>query len=180
MTHAPFQDAQQSDYRLLHSEKVRGKVILAIRTDKPEAELYLYKADVKGPSFHADNASIPAGKNMKGRTFHIEKLVEVKWQAHRELSSTIHKQLVELLILQGLTLQRVGGIVCYKGPGSFTGLRIGLSVANALAYANQIPIIARKSENWLDQGIKDLLAGKNDKIATPFYERPAYTTKPRK
>lgn len=124
--------------------------ILGIRTDKPEAELYLYDDE--------------------------KELGQLKWEAHRELSSTIHTQIDKLLTLQGLTLQQIGGIVCFKGPGSFTGLRIGLTVANALAYAQNIPIVARRGENWLEKGIVDLQAGKTDKIATPYYDRLAATS----
>jgi tRNA threonylcarbamoyladenosine biosynthesis protein TsaB len=129
-------------------------IILGIRTDKPEAELYLYKDK--------------------------EKLAEIKWHAHKELSKTIHHQIEKILDSSSINLQQLEGIICFKGPGSFTGLRIGLSVANALAYANQVPILARKNNNWLQEGITDLLAGKNDKIATPFYDRPAATTKAKK
>ena len=183
MTHAPFRGIPQSDYRLFHLEKERGAVILGLRTDKPEAELYLYEV------------------NVKGRTFH--KLDELKWQAHRELAETIHKQIKKILnpgtkisklrnpitdysardLVQGKqvhSLSDIDGIVVFKGPGSFTGLRIGLSVANALAYALEIPIVAKKGKNWLKAGIKDLLAGKNDRVTTPYYDRPAATTPPLK
>lgn len=125
-------------------------MILAIRTDKPEAELYLYKD--------------------------TEQIAVAKWQAHRELAETIHKKLDELLSSQGQALRSVRGIVCFKGPGSFTGLRIGLTVANALAYAQNIPIVAKRGEHWLEKGIADLQTGKNDKIATPYYDRPAVTS----
>ncbi|MBI2009415.1 tRNA (adenosine(37)-N6)-threonylcarbamoyltransferase complex dimerization subunit type 1 TsaB [Candidatus Saccharibacteria bacterium] len=154
MTHVPFRGIPQSDYRLFHPEKERGTVILGLRTDKPEAELYLYDGQ--------------------------KKLGEKKWQAHRELAETIHKQINKLLMLQGLSLQQIEGIVCFKGPGSFTGLRISLSVANALAYAQAIPIVAKHGEKWIESGIKDLLAGKKDRIALPYYDRPAATTPPRK
>ena len=125
-------------------------IILGLRTDKPEAELYLYKDQ------------------------HL--LGELKWPAHLELSKTIHKQMDKLLNKSSISLKDVEGIVCFQGPGSFTGLRIGLSVANALAYASSIPVIAKRGDNWLENGIKDLLAGKNDKIAVPYYDRPAATS----
>lgn len=36
------------------------------------------------------------------------------------------------------------------GPGSFTGLRVGVSVANALGFALQIPVNGKKIETELD------------------------------
>ena len=128
--------------------------ILVFRTDKPEAELYIYE-----------------GRN---------KPTEIKWQAHRQLAETIHKQISKILNRSSISLGEVKGIVCFKGPGSFTGLRIGLSVANALAYAQGVPIVARGGGDWLRQGIDDLLDGKNDRIVTPQYGAPAKTTLPRK
>lgn len=129
-------------------------IILAFRTDKEEAELYIYE-DRK-------------------------KLAEIKWPAHRQLAETIHKQVSKLLNKSSISLKDVDGVVCFKGPGSFTGLRIGLSVANALAYAHEIPVVARGGKNWLRRGIKDLLTGQNDKIAIPEYGAPAKTTRPKK
>lgn len=124
--------------------------ILGIRTDKPEAELYLYKG--------------------------TEKLGEIKWQAHKELSKTIHLQIEKILNKPSISATGIDGIVCFKGPGSFTGLRMGLSVANALAYAYHIPIIARRGEDWLKKGIADLQVGENEKIVTPYYDHPAATS----
>jgi tRNA threonylcarbamoyladenosine biosynthesis protein TsaB len=129
-------------------------IILTIRTDKPEAEIGLYENE--------------------------QQLVYEIWQAHRSLAETIHLKLKEMLNKLDKSLENMEGIVCFKGPGSFTGLRIGLTVANALAYAQNIPIVARQDPDWLEQGIKDLVAGKNDKIALPEYGAAAKTTRPRK
>ncbi len=128
--------------------------ILAVRTDKLEAELYLFDD----------------GKQ----------LGEVRWQAHRELAETIHKQLAKLLNKSSISLENIDGIVCFRGPGSFTGLRIGLSVANALAYSLDIPIVSAAGEHWLRDGIDGLNSSKNDKIAVPEYGALAKTTPPKK
>jgi tRNA threonylcarbamoyl adenosine modification protein YeaZ len=129
-------------------------IILSIRTDKPEAEVGLFD----------DN----------------DRLAYIEWHADRQLSDTIHDKLFEILNKSSKKPGDINGIVVYKGPGSFAGLRIGISVANALAYSLEIPIIARAGEQWQQKGIKDLLAGHNDKIALPKYGAPANTTKPKK
>lgn len=108
-----------------------------------------------------------------------KRLGHTKWQAHLQLAETIHTKIQELLNKTDKSLDNIDGIICFKGPGSFTGLRIGLSVANALAYSLRVPIVARKNKNWLESGIKDLLAGQDDKVATPFYDRPVATTPPK-
>lgn len=45
---------------------------------------------------------------------------------------------------QKKTLKDISEIKIETGPGSFTGLRIGISVANALAWALKIPINGKK------------------------------------
>jgi tRNA threonylcarbamoyladenosine biosynthesis protein TsaB len=129
-------------------------IILTIRTDKPEAEIALYDDE--------------------------KQLIHETWIAHRELAETIHKKLSKLLTPLNKSLDDISGIVCFKGPGSFTGLRIGITVANALAYAEDVPIVAKESQGWQAQGIKALLSGQNYKIALPDYGAEAKTTKPRK
>jgi tRNA threonylcarbamoyladenosine biosynthesis protein TsaB len=129
-------------------------IVLAMRTDKPEAELYLYDDE--------------------------QKLNEIKWQAHLKLAETLNSKIDEILNKSSISYSNIEGVVVYKGPGSFTGLRIGISVANALAYAQDIPIVAGGSKDWLAQSIKALQSGQNDKVAAPEYGASAHITKPRK
>lgn len=45
------------------------------------------------------------------------------------------------LIQQHIDLSAITGIAVCNGPGSFTGIRVGLSLAQGLAFARQLPII---------------------------------------
>lgn len=125
-------------------------LIVSIRTDKPEAEIGLFEDD--------------------------KQLAYIVWQAHRELSETIHVKLDEILKSQGKALQDIKGIVCFKGPGSFTGLRMGLSVGNALAYSLDIPIVGTMGDAWIQTAITALHEGKNERAVLPEYGAEVHIT----
>lgn len=127
--------------------------LLCIRTDKQKAELAVFDG--------------------------VKLLEEVKWEAHRTLASTLNKKIYEILNKSSISLQQLQGIVIYRGPGSFTGLRIGFSVANALAYALKIPIVAQKGENWMLAGLAEIENGRDDTITLPEYGAPARITNPK-
>lgn len=129
-------------------------IFLTIRTDKPEAELGLFADDTQ--------------------------LAYETWHAHRELSVTLHQKIIELLRSHSQSVQDLDGIVGFAGPGSFTGLRIGLTVANALAYALKKPVVATQGEDWALSGIHRLQQGKSDTIALPEYGAPVHITKQKK
>ncbi len=129
-------------------------MILVIRTDKSESELALYD----GSSY----------------------LESFSWDAGRALSTAIHKQIDELLSRHGQKLANLGGLVIFKGPGSFTGLRIGFSVANSLAYGLDIPIVSNQGDDWAQRGVARIAAGENEKVALPDYGGPAHTTTAKK
>jgi len=128
-------------------------IILTLRTDKPDSELGLFDGETQ--------------------------LQYIIWQAHRQLAETIHLKIRNILQAQNLKLSDLGAIVAYEGSGSFTGLRIGLSVANALAYALRIPIVAGSGEDWIQAGIKAVLAGGNDTVVLPHYGAPVHITQPK-
>jgi tRNA threonylcarbamoyladenosine biosynthesis protein TsaB len=128
-------------------------LILTIRTDKPEAELGLFEDQTR--------------------------LAYFTWPAHRQLAETIHLNIKELLSSYQKDLKDVEAIAAYKGPGSFTGLRIGLSVANALASGLNIPIVAMGKEDWIQEAITQLMKGQNDKLALPEYGSPPHITQPK-
>ena len=53
----------------------------------------------------------------------------------------------ELLTEHRLTPQDLTDIEVNEGPGSFTGVRVGIAVAQALAFGLNIPVNGKKIEN---------------------------------
>lgn len=129
-------------------------MILAIRSDKPEAELYLL-----------DNNKV---------------VKELKWPAHRELADTLLGNITKLAESAGIKLKSIEGVIIFTGEGSFTGLRIGTTVANALAYGLTIPIVSAESDSWIEQGLKDLAQRKVGEYVVPKYSSEPNITKSKK
>lgn len=107
-------------------------------------------------------------------------LAYYSWQANRELAETIHKVIEEQLKKQGISYKNIDGIIFYKGPGSFTGLRIGASVANALACSLDIKIVGTNGESWIEDGLDKLSNNLDDKIVVPEYGAPPNVTQQKK
>jgi len=101
---------------------------------------------------------------------------DFEWQAGRTLARGLLKFLEE----KTGDLRDISGIGVMKGPGSFTGLRIGLTVANTLADSLNIPIVGAMGEDWRKMALKKLRAGESEKIVMPEYGAAAHITAPRK
>lgn len=130
-------------------------IIVGIRTDKPEAELW----------YRDTEASVEDS---------------VRWQAHRALADTIHVQLQNLLEKNGAQLENIEGLIAFQGPGSFTGLRIGLTVANTVAYGLKIPIVGTDGDGWFAYGLERLVRGDDDQQVMPEYGAPVHITQQKK
>jgi tRNA threonylcarbamoyladenosine biosynthesis protein TsaB len=102
------------------------------------------------------------------------------WQADRGLAKGLLAYVRDVLSEYGGTFQDVSGIGVFKGPGSFTGLRIGITVTNTFADAMQIPIVGFEGASWADDALAALELGDNHKIVMPTYGSDAHITKPRK
>lgn len=125
---------------------------LYLDTSEPEATLSIY------------------GQDSKGTWREVEK---ISWWAHRELSKTLLGRYKEILKKAGLSQKDLSGICLFLGPGSFTGLRVGFSFANGLAYALKIPVYTTKKKGVLD-------LSKPQESASPEYGASPRITRPKK
>lgn len=109
-----------------------------------------------------------------------DEITTYEWEAGRTLARDMLAQLREALRGRNASFRNLAGIGVFAGPGSFTGLRIGLTVLNTMARTNQIPIVGASGENWQAAALARLEAGENDQLVMPLYGSEAHITKPRK
>lgn len=89
-----------------------------------------------------------------------------EWTARRGLAEGLHAFIEEKLKENHKTWEDLESITFMSGPGSFTGLRIGATVVNALADQLNIPLYDHH--------------GTQHKIIIPHYGRPANISAPKK
>lgn len=131
-------------------------MIVYIRTDKPDAELWL------------ESDGSPTGA-----------LTHYTWRAHRELAETIHSKLMEALHQCNAGMDDITALIFRTGPGSFTGLRIGASVVQAIAWGVGITLVGASGDNWMAKGKQQVATG-SQAILTLEYGAPIHTTVPKK
>lgn len=105
---------------------------------------------------------------------------ESEWEAGRQLARGLLGFLEQTLAERNIDWTDLTGLAVMQGPGSFTGLRIGLTVMNTLASSLSIPIVACQGEDWKTQAISRLQGDQDDQLALPYYGAEANITKPRK
>jgi tRNA threonylcarbamoyladenosine biosynthesis protein TsaB len=66
---------------------------------------------------------------------------EASWRSRNNHSVELMPALDRMLAQQGVSAEHLAAVAVASGPGSFTGLRIGMSVAKGLAQAQGIPIL---------------------------------------
>lgn len=80
----------------------------------------------------------------------------------RSHASLLTVYIGEVLSEAGITVGDLEAISVSKGPGSYTGLRIGVSVAKGLAYALSLPLISVDTTLSMFYGITDSIRQKYD------------------
>lgn len=100
-------------------------------------------------------AVVRAGRLLGGELFGLE-------AGHSERLLPALERLLEELELQP---DQIDGIAVSFGPGSFTGLRIGLAAAKGLAYAWQLPLVGvstLKASAWTFKGVDAMICASLD------------------
>jgi tRNA threonylcarbamoyladenosine biosynthesis protein TsaB len=88
-------------------------------------------------------------------------------RSHASLLNTFIRQSVAQA---GKELKDLQGVAVSKGPGSYTGLRIGVSTAKGLAYALEIPLLATGTLESMASGspsnsaVRELISSHGDRL----------------
>ncbi|HUV57083.1 MAG TPA: tRNA (adenosine(37)-N6)-threonylcarbamoyltransferase complex dimerization subunit type 1 TsaB [Dehalococcoidales bacterium] len=107
-----------------------------------------------------------------------EVLAESTWRCEQSHTTQLLPHLVDLMEQNKLSLQSISGVIVVKGPGSYNGLRVGISTAKGLAFSLGIPIIGISSlelaaYQHADTGlpIRPILNAGRGEIATALYQK---------
>ena len=105
-------------------------------------------------------------------------LAEATWRCGQNHSVELLPHLTQLLKETGVELKEISCVLVAKGPGSFNGLRVGLSTAKGLAFSLDIPIIGVSSLELeayqhaeTDLPICPIFNARRGEIATALYRK---------
>jgi tRNA A37 threonylcarbamoyladenosine modification protein TsaB len=135
-------------------------MILALATPDHQTRMWL---------FAASSASMASPKP----------IATLEWESGRALSDQLLARITTFLADNSAKLEDLTGILLLSGPGSFTSLRIGHAIGNALADSLQIPIRGLQGENWLYQGLSSIKDAPIGIPALPHYGAEANITRPK-
>ncbi len=96
---------------------------------------------------------------------------------HRH-GSHLLEQIDEVLVGAGATLDDVTALVVGSGPGSFTGLRVGLATAKTIAYARTLSLVAVLSSDALRRAAIGAGAPDDAAVVLPAGARDHYLAVP--
>ena len=103
--------------------------------------------------------------------FSGDSMVKREEDVERSHGMMLMKKISDICESSGLTIDQVSALVVCTGPGSFTGLRIGLASAKGMAVALEIPIvsvslfdIAARRLRETDQDVLVLVPFKKDEL----------------
>lgn len=105
-------------------------------------------------------------------------LAELTWRCGQNHTRQLLPNLDHLLHQFDLSARMITGVIVARGPGSFNGLRVGISTAKGLAFSLDIPIVgisslAVEAYQHADTGLAVcpvFNAGRGE-IATAIYQR---------
>lgn len=101
-----------------------------------------------------------------GKLIAVKEAVDLDYSHAEKLNLFIG----EVMKSSGLKYSQLSAIAVSKGPGSFTGLRIGVSTAKGLAYALAIPLISTETLESMAAGFLGKNKNGADELFVPMID----------
>ncbi len=105
-------------------------------------------------------------------------VAEHSWESKFRHSEELLPTLEKFLKKSKVKLNNLRGIIVVSGPGSFTGLRVGIATANTLAFILGIPVVGIKSSESKALS-PELLKNKLKKAKVGEFVIPFYGQEPK-
>jgi len=107
------------------------------------------------------------------------------WLSKHNQSQELLPKIDKLLKTNKIKPAQLKWVTVNLGPGSFTGLRVGISVANTFGYGLQIPVIGRahlmgETSARIQQLLELTTKVKKFRQVLPLYGAPPHITQSRK
>ena len=94
----------------------------------------------------------------------------------RENFDNFMELLLKFLKKIKIKISDINRIFVNLGPGKFTSLRISLSIAKAISFANNISLIGFKSNNLTNKNYKNLIKLDKKKLKNKGLIKPIYSS----
>ena len=103
-----------------------------------------------------------------------------------EHASFLQPAIRELLQEQGLHIRDLSAVAVVYGPGSYTGLRVGMACAKGICFASNLPLITIGTLEWMaSAAIGDeapllcpMIDARRDEVFTALYDREGNEVRP--
>lgn len=104
----------------------------------------------------------------------------------KDHASFLHPAIQAICKKNGITLKNLKAVSVINGPGSYTGLRVGLSAAKGFCYANQLPLICINTLEWMAFGnheqasdlIVPMIDARRMEVFTAVYSKQMHLVSP--
>lgn len=104
----------------------------------------------------------------------------IAWNARRDHTVSTLAQLDHLLRVTGIDLLALDAIAVAIGPGSFSALRVGLSIAKGLAFSLELPVLGIPTTDaiaaqlgWTERPVVAVMTAGRGRVVWSRYERGA-------
>mgnify|MGYP003328313734 CR=1 FL=1 len=96
-----------------------------------------------------------------------------------EHASFLQPAIRDLMTEAGLSLSELSAVAVVEGPGSYTGLRVGMSAAKGLCYTLGLPMITVNTLEWMAEAVRNgpesmicpMIDARRNEVFTALYDK---------